>query len=117
MSHWHELFVPYDKEVIELLGDRPKPELWLRQFDTGSESTKWRNFIYNPIRELAKDDGPLKERGSETTAEGESVSEWRVATLIVNHHKPLNPRIGLASALVDRDKREVGITIYKLEEA
>lgn len=77
--------------------------MWMKEFDTTADPEGWRSFLYEPLK-------ALREAG---IVEGDG---WRAATLIINHHKPLNPRIGLASVTLNEDERDVGITIYKLEE-
>lgn len=86
-------------------------ELWFREFNTSTEEERWRGFLYRPLQELAR--GPLLDAGSLEDIE----SMWRVVSVIVNHHRPLNPRIGMATVVLDRKAAEIGITVYKLEES
>lgn len=77
--------------------------MWMKEFDTTADPESWRSFLYEPLSQLRE-------------AEIIKGDGWRVVTLIINHHKPLNPRIGLASVTLNEDEKDVGITIYKLEE-
>lgn len=76
------------------------------EFDTSDpdDSEAWRRFLYDPLRTFAED-GLIGDRDG-----------WRVVTTIVNHHRPLNPRIGMATALLKNSPHEAAIMIYKLEE-
>jgi hypothetical protein len=98
-SGWREIEIGLS-ELAQRYGN---VRMFMKEFDTSEDPEGWRSFLYKPLN-------GLREAG---IVEGDG---WRVATLIINHHKPLNPRIGLVSATLDDDEQEAGITIYKLEE-
>lgn len=99
-TRWQRLELPLSEDAREL---GPGFELWFAEFDTREEPDEWREFLYDPLQQL-KEAGILDDE------------RWRLSTLIVNHHKPLNPRIGLASVSVSHDDHDAGLTIYKPEE-
>lgn len=111
MSQWERIELEQSEDMIDLLAGRPPIELWKREFNTREEPEEWKDFIYNPLQALMEA-GVIS--GNEQSGEGRG---WRVSTHIINHHKPLNPRIGIAMATVDSSEEEVGVTVYKVEEA
>ena len=109
MSRWEPIDLPLSDKLMEVLGDRPPLQLWTREFDTVDEPEEWRNFLYDPLSALI-------EAGIVAEQQSEEARPWRVSTHIVNHHKPLNPRIGFTSVIMDPSEAEVGVTIYKVEK-
>jgi hypothetical protein len=84
----------------------PNAYVLYREFNTTmvEEAESWRNFIFDPLPYLVAS-GAVADEGR----------DWRVVTMIINHHRPLNPRIGMARALVDPDADQIAIDIYKLQ--
>lgn len=97
---WQELEVPLSDEIRELADIR----MWVKEFNTSEDPEGWRAFIYDPLV-------VLREEG---VVPGDD--DWRLTTQIVNHHRPLNPRIGLVSVTTNDRERDAGVTIYKVEE-
>lgn len=98
-SGWRELEIG----LSELARQYGNVRMFMKEFDTREDPEGWRAFLYDPLNRLRE-------------AEIVGGDGWRIATMIINHHKPLNPRIGLASVTVNEGEQDVGITIYKLEE-
>lgn len=92
--------VPLSEELRELADIR----VWVKEFNTTEDPEGWREFIYDPLAVLRSEE-VIPEDGA-----------WRVTTQIVNHHKPLNPRIGLVSVTLNDREGDAGVTIYKVEE-
>lgn len=97
-SRWRELDLGLSDEAREMCDVRS----FFAEFDTDQDRDDWKEFLYNPLAILARDN----------VLEGEDL---RVVTTIVNHHKPLNPRIGLASVTVS--DKDVGISIVKIQDS
>jgi hypothetical protein len=99
-------WIPIPLPRSDLAQELGEMELFYREFDTSEhvDSEQWRRFLYDPLDDLV-------ERGVVDDREG-----WRVVTTIINHHRPLNPRIGTCLLLKTQRSKEVAISIYKLEE-
>ncbi len=102
-SGWIPVPLPRSARSVKL---EPDMELFYREFDTSvlEEADNWRAFLYDPLQDLVNG-GLIPDR------EG-----WRAVTTIINHHRPLNPRIGTAFLLKTEKSKEIAISIYKLEE-
>ena len=102
-GRWKELPLPLSDAARNLARNL---SVVVGEFDTSDadDAEAWRQFLYDPLRTFVSD-GVIPDRDG-----------WRVVTTIVNHHRPLNPRIGLAMALLKNSPHEAAITIYKLEE-
>lgn len=101
-DRWQRIELPMSDTARGLA---PNAYVLYGEFNTTvvEEAESWRSFIFDPLPYLI---------GSGAVAEGR---EWRVVTMIINHHRPLNPRIGMARALVDPDADQIAIDIYKLQ--
>jgi len=101
-SGWRELSI----EGLESIDGSAVPfRLIANRFKSSSPDCE--AFIHDPLGALlaAQEVGELNGFGLEP--------DWRVATLIVNHHRPLNPTHLYAMATIDADEKTVGVTMVK----
>ena len=89
------------------------PRLFVTRFK--SSSTDSEDFIHDPLTALilAQKDGKIQDPGGQQVNDLEITSEFRVTTLVVNHHETLSKTHLIASASVDTQGSTVGVTVTK----
>ena len=106
---WFEL----DISKLDPGDGTPLPRLFVTRFKSSSDDSE--NFIHDPLTALVlaqKDGTILDTRGSQVTDLPIS-SEWRVTTVVVNHHQTLSHTHLIATASVDSAESTVGVTLTK----
>lgn len=103
-GQWKEIQLgDFDRFAAQLEVKR-EFSLWYTEYNTSPETTGFKEFLMEPLPVL-RAAGLL--RGSD--------APWTVVTRITNHHKPLNPRIIFALAMVDEKDSTVHLTLHKQE--
>lgn len=120
MPRWTELAIPTERmqEVAGRRGVDPI-RLYVTEFDTNVEAEReaFLAYLLNPLPVLT---GQMtKQQDSPDYAETEGLGlegvedDWRVVTVLRNHHRGLNPRVNFAVATVSSEERTVYQDIYK----
>ena len=80
--------------------------LVVNRFKSSSQDSE--DFIHDPLAAL------IKAQGDERLLEGlELTSEWRVTTLVLNHHQTLSATHLNVVAAVNSEEQTVGVTLVK----
>ncbi|MGH8873740.1 MAG: hypothetical protein ACRDVM_00585 [Acidimicrobiia bacterium] len=99
---------------IDLRGEEEgEAETPVRMFwaEYKTERDDWKEFLFHPLSVL------VNEFGKDGAAASLGVTDgWRVVTTVLNHHRGLNPRIGLATATLSETEETAYLSIYKYNQ-
>ena len=111
MPRWSEVEFPASGELREVAGDRLIRKFYT-EFDTEvpAEREALVEYLLHPLEALSGRAKGDELRGLQLPDVGPT---WKVVTVIVNHHRGLNPRINMLSASLSTEEETVYQEIYK----
>lgn len=132
MRGWHEVRFPASDDLREVAGDRLIRK-WYTEFDTELEDDGLKverealiEYLLHPLEVLS---GSVDDIGLRETKARDAVRDhlrslqlpgvdatWKVVTVIVNHHRGLNPRINMLSSTQSAEEKTVVQELYKQNE-
>ncbi len=114
MPSWTELPIPASEKLREVAGDRLIRKLYA-EFNTEDDGDREAldEYLLRPLEVLMGRSSNKHLSGMEIDGVDPS---WRVSTVILNHHRGLNPRINMFTATVSTEEKTVYQEVYKQNE-